>query len=90
MPAKFCARHLDCIRYVLLRIAVGRVNTSKTAENTGSHEPGPRARKNLSTGGALVENLMAQALKEESLIEKIRVAARANDKDEVFRLARRL
>jgi hypothetical protein len=33
---------------------------------------------------------MAQALKEESLIEKIRVAARANDKDEVFRLARRL
>jgi hypothetical protein len=41
-------------------------------------------------GGGLVEILVAQARHDEAIVEKIRIAVRAQDKDQVFALAEEL
>jgi hypothetical protein len=41
-------------------------------------------------GGGLVEILVAQARHDEAIVEKIRIAVRAQDKDRVFALAQEL
>jgi hypothetical protein len=53
--------------------------------------PSPLASQISSTvGGGLVEILVAQARHDEAIVEKIRIAVRAQDKERVFALAEKL
>lgn len=83
------ARSLVSSRDVLLKIAVGRVNKTRTARNCRVQ---PRLDSQIfsTVGGGLVEILVAQARHDEAIVEKIRIAVRRQDKDRVFALAKEL
>ncbi|MEY2559832.1 MAG: hypothetical protein QOG51_247 [Verrucomicrobiota bacterium] len=72
-----------------LNSAVGRVNKTRTARNCRVQS---RLDSQISStvGGGFVEILVAQARHDEAIVEKIRIAVRAQDKDRVFALAQEL
>jgi hypothetical protein len=84
------ARSLVSSRDVLFKLAVKRVTQTETA-TADRRLPPPLALQISSTaGGGLVEILVAQARHDEAIVEKIRIAVRAQDKDRVFALAEEL
>jgi len=84
------ARSLDSSRDVLFKLAVKRVTQTETA-TADRRLPPPLALQISSTaGGSLVEILVARARHDEAIIEKIRIAVRAQDKERVFALAEEL
>lgn len=76
-------------RDVLLKLAVGLVNKSRMARERRVQSP-LALQISSTAGGGLVEILVAQARHDEAIVEKIRIAVRAQDKERVFALAQEL